>query len=48
MAVAQPGTDPSRLTGRQQDVYAIYSMLMPGAVFANLGSDRINFVQLAS
>jgi hypothetical protein len=40
MAVAQPGTDPSRLTGRQQDVYAIYSMLMPGAVFANLGSDQ--------
>jgi hypothetical protein len=31
---------PIQPTGRQQDVYAIYSLLMPGAVFANLGSDK--------
>jgi hypothetical protein len=31
---------PIHLTERQQDVYAIYSMLMPGAVLANLGSSQ--------
>ncbi len=30
----------SHLNPRQQDIYAIYSMLMPGAVFENLGSDQ--------
>jgi hypothetical protein len=38
---AQPNPDPAaHLTGRLADVYAIYSMLMPGAVFANLGTDQ--------
>jgi hypothetical protein len=38
---AQPGADPpAHLTGDQQDVYAIYSLLMPGAVFTNLGSSQ--------
>ena len=31
---------PVQPTGRQQDVYAIYSVLMPGTVFSNLGSDQ--------
>jgi hypothetical protein len=31
---------PIHLTPRQQDVYAIYSMLMPGAVLANLGASQ--------
>src|ERR1700743_23020 len=31
---------PLHLNERQQDVYAIYSMLMPGAVLANLGSSQ--------
>jgi hypothetical protein len=31
---------PIHLTERQQDVYAIYSLLMPGAVLANLGSSQ--------
>jgi hypothetical protein len=42
-AFAQPAPDhshPIQPTGRQHDIYAIYSMLMPGAVFANMGSDR--------
>jgi hypothetical protein len=29
---------PAHLTGRLQDVYEIYSRVMPGAVFTNLGS----------
>jgi hypothetical protein len=38
---AQSDTNPPlHLTERQQDVYAIYSMLMPGAVLANLGSSQ--------
>ena len=40
IAFAQPNPDPTHLTARQQDVYAIYSMLMPGAVLANLGSSQ--------
>lgn len=38
---AEPNADPaSNLNPRQQDVYAIYSLLMPGAVLANLGSSQ--------
>jgi len=40
-AFAQP--HPSRSiepTGRQRDIYAIYSLLMPGTVFSNMGSDQ--------
>src|ERR1700748_63213 len=41
--IASAQSDPNQslhLTPRQQDVYAIYSLLMPGAVFSNLGSDQ--------
>jgi hypothetical protein len=38
---AKPDADPpAQLTGRLQDVYAIYSALMPGAVFTNLGPSQ--------
>lgn len=38
---ARPQGDSAvHLTARQQDVYAIYSMLMPGAVLTNLGSSQ--------
>lgn len=38
---AQPNVDPpEHLTARMRDVYAIYSVLMPGAVFTNLGPAR--------
>jgi len=38
---AQSNTNsPIHLTDRQQDVYAIYSLLMPGAVLANLGTSQ--------
>jgi hypothetical protein len=40
---AQSAPDHSRPiqpTGRQHDVYAIYSMLMPGTYFASMGPDR--------
>jgi len=40
IAIAQPNSDPAHLTARQQDAYAIYSMLMPGTVLANLGSSQ--------
>jgi hypothetical protein len=40
-AFAQPNPGhPTQPTGRQQDVYAIYSLLMPGTVFSSLGSDQ--------
>jgi hypothetical protein len=40
-ASAQANPDhPIQPSSRQHDVYAIYSLLMPGAVFANLGSDQ--------
>lgn len=38
---AQSDTNsPLHLNERQQDVYAIYSLLMPGAVLGNLGSSQ--------
>src|SRR5277367_5557402 len=38
---AQPNTDlAAHLNPLQQDVYAIYSLLMPGTVLANLGSSQ--------
>ncbi len=36
LSSAQSRTSPSR----QHDIYAIYSLLMPGAVFANLGASQ--------
>jgi|HubBroStandDraft_5_1064220.scaffolds.fasta_scaffold59837_2 hypothetical protein len=41
LGFAQSGSNsPIHLNERQQDVYAIYSLLMPGAVLANLGSSQ--------
>lgn len=40
LAQPNPGNPVHTTTDRQRDVYAIYSMLVPGAVFTNLGSSQ--------
>ncbi|HLH34725.1 MAG TPA: hypothetical protein VKX41_08625 [Alloacidobacterium sp.] len=40
LSIRADSDPPQHLTGRLQDVYAIYSALMPGAVFTNLGPSQ--------